>query len=132
VTKEGYSALHYAAGSAGDSDGDIDVPSRVALLERLLMDDAVDINVADIHPPGAGANAMICSIKMLGELEICKVLVENKIDVDAIEDVGDGSDQMLTALHFALVKHSEIAEYVASERSERAVRTSRRGHQHVK
>ena len=112
VTKEGYTALHYAAGSAGDSDGDIDIPSRVALLKRLLQDDAVDVNVADDTPPGAGATALICSVKMLGELDICKVLVEHKININAVENVGDGSGHFLTALHYALVKHPEIAEYL--------------------
>jgi len=112
VTKEGYTALHYSAGSAGDSDGDIDIPSRVALLERLLMDDAVNINVADDTPPGAGANSLICSIKMLGEIDICKVLVDHKIDIDAVEDVGDGSGLYLTALHYAVQKHNDIAEYL--------------------
>lgn len=111
VTKDGFTALHYAAGAAGDSDGDIDMPSRVALLEKLLQDDAVDVNVADVHPPGAGATALHCTIKMIGGLELVEVLFKHGIDVNAVEDVGDGSGHMLTALHYALKsKHVEIAE----------------------
>lgn len=67
ITKDGYTALHYAAGAAGDSDGDLDTASRVSLLKRLLLDDAVDINVCDVHPPGAGATALHCSIKVSWE-----------------------------------------------------------------
>jgi ankyrin repeat protein/adenylate kinase family enzyme len=113
VTKSGYTALHYAAGAAGDSDGDIDIESRVSLLEKLLNDDAVDVNVADVHPPGAGATALHCSIKMLGEVELVKVLVKHGIDVNALEDVGNGSGYKLTALHYALkARKVEIAEYL--------------------
>ena len=116
VTNDGFTALHYAAGAAGDSDGDLDIPSRVSLLKRLLADDAVDINVADINPPGAGATALHCTINMLGELDIVKVLVANGIDLNALEDVGDNSGFFFSALHYALKrKKNDICEYLLEE-----------------